>query len=239
MSNSERLSEMQKKIGGGRAMTGSSKYMDKNISEIVNECIEDLKKLDDFNRIQFVHDKKIEISNIVNDLKHDFPEEDWYYKFDGSSLRPDGGILYITSKNNNKKYPILIAEMKKQGTNYKVVEQTGKKQARGNAIERLGKNVIGFRTWFKKEKIFPFVCFGWGCDFVENSSILDRVVTIAEFGELNKIYHMDTEKTKRGTFYFRSEPYTAKEMKKIIIDICQRSIYYYYSKYGKKEFLCD
>jgi hypothetical protein len=36
--------------------------------------------------------------------------------------------------------------MKKQGTNDRVITMTGKKQASGNAIERLGKNVIGFRT---------------------------------------------------------------------------------------------
>ena len=33
-----------------------------------------------------------------------------------------------------------------------------------NAIERLGKNVIGFRTALLNEAIFPFVCFGDGCD---------------------------------------------------------------------------
>jgi hypothetical protein len=49
-------------------------------------------------------------------------------------------------------------------------------------IERLGKNVIGFRTAMLKEDIMPFVCFGYGCDFEEQSSILDRVVTIAMFG---------------------------------------------------------
>ncbi|MCQ3807647.1 MAG: hypothetical protein KTV16_10300 [Acidimicrobiia bacterium] len=48
------------------------------------------------------------------------------------------------------------------------------KQAKGNAIERLGKNVIGFRTAMMNEAIVPFVCFGSGCDFADDSSILDR-----------------------------------------------------------------
>ncbi len=40
----------------------------------------------------------------------------------------------------------------------------------------------------RSETIFPFVCFGYGCDFVDKSSIRDRVSTIAMFGELNKTY---------------------------------------------------
>jgi hypothetical protein len=46
------------------------------------------------------------------------------------------------------------------------------KQAKGNAIERLGKNVIGFRTALLHESIFPFVCFGGGCDFAPDSSLV-------------------------------------------------------------------
>ena len=37
-----------------------------------------------------------------------------------------------------------------------------------------------------KESIFPFVCFGDGCDFDEKSAIIDRVVTIAMFGLLKQ-----------------------------------------------------
>lgn len=64
------------------------------------------------------------------------------------------------------------------------------KQAKGNAIERLGKNVIGFRAALLKEAIFPFVCFGDGCDFADDSSIVDRVKTIAMFGTLNEIHYI-------------------------------------------------
>jgi len=60
-------------------------------------------------------------------------------------MRPDGGILYIVTKDEQK-YPILITEMKNQGTNDLRLKEGKKKQAKGNAIERLGKNVIGFRT---------------------------------------------------------------------------------------------
>lgn len=72
--------------------------------------------------------------------------------------------------------------------------------------KRLGKKVIGFRTAMLRENIFPFVCFGDGCDFADDSSIIDRVVTIAMFGELNKTYvHVESGLFNRGSFYFKVE----------------------------------
>ncbi len=125
-------------------------------------------------------------------------------------MKPDGGILFIIDKSCNK-YPILIAEQKKQGTNDEIIATNGKKQASGNAIERLGKNIIGFRTWLKDETIFPYVCFGWGWDFNDKSTILDRIIIIAEFGEINKINLFNTEFTKRESFYFQQTPIWIKK----------------------------
>lgn len=55
--------------------------------------------------------------------------------------------------------------MKNQGTNDRRAREGLPRQAKGNAIERLGKNVIGLRAALMRESIFPFVCFGYGCDF--------------------------------------------------------------------------
>jgi hypothetical protein len=78
--------------------------------------------------------------------------------------------------------------MKRQGTN-DVRELEGKgKQAKDNAIERLGKNLIGIRATLQYEKVTPFVCFGWGVDFAEGSSIRDRIITMNEFYPLNRIF---------------------------------------------------
>jgi len=112
-------------------------------------------------------------------------------------------------------------------------------QAKGNAIERLGKNLIGLRTALMRENIFPFVCFGYGCDFEKTSSILDRVTTMAMFGNLNKIYLLNDGggRFNRGSFFFRPEPWTVDEMTTIMKDIAERSIYYYFTKYGKDRFL--
>lgn len=152
-------------------------------------------------------------------------------------MRPDGGILSIVGRSG-RNYPILIAEKKNQGTNDLRASEGKQKQAKGNAIERLGKNVIGFRAALMSEAIFPFVCFGDGCDFTPDSSILDRVVTIAMFGKLNA-EHLHNQGAggvfNRGSFYFRSEQWTAAEMLSACTSIAEKSVYYYLSKYGEEE----
>lgn len=184
------------------------------------------------------HDLSWHLKYIVDSLRKNYPEEDFSYFFESSSIRPDGGILSLLDNDGNK-YPILISEVKNQGTNRKREEEGLKKQAMGNAIERLGKNVIGLRTALMHEAIFPFVCFGYGCDFEETSSILDRVATIAMFGSLNKTYLHNTGeggRLNRGSFYFRDPKWSVDEMQNIMYDIAERSIFYYLSRYGKDAF---
>ena len=103
------------------------------------------------------------------------------------------------------------------------------KQAKGNAIERLGKNVIGFRKAFMKESLFPFICFGDGCDFSDDSTIIDRVVNISMFSKLNVIrVHNEGEgkNFNRGSFFFREKEWTATEMAEEMSKIAESSIYY-------------
>lgn len=180
--------------------------------------------------------KKMFLKNIVEHLKKHFINIDFFYNFDTSFITPDGGFLSIVDRNNNI-YPILIPEVKNQGTNDLRLQEGLKKQPQGNAIERLGKNVIGLRAYFLTENIFPFVCFGYGCDFDKDSSILDRVITIAMFGELNKIYLHNQKLFNRGSFYFRKEKWSIKEMSSIMYEIAEKSIYYYFSKYNKNNFM--
>jgi type II restriction enzyme len=188
--------------------------------------------------IKLVHESNMYLKDVVEKLKMIFPDVDFCYNFETSSMRPDGGILYIVSKEN-KKYPVLITEMKNQGTNDLRIKEGKKKQAKGNAVERLGKNVIGFRTALLNESIFPFICFGDGCDFVPDSSILDRVITISMFGKLNTIrVHNEGPNGvfNRGSFYFREKPWTPSEMAEKMKDIAEKSVYYYFSKYGEIKF---
>lgn len=190
-----------------------------------------------FPNIKLKWEKKVYLKDIIKKLKIEFPKEEWHYKFDASFMCPDGGMLYLVDKNKNYlNYPILIGEVKHQGTNDKLIAEGKKKQALGNAIERLGKNVIGFRTWMLNETIFPFVCFGYGYDFNPTSSIQDRVITIAEFGELNKTHLHNSQKLNRGSFYFREKIWTIQEMANIMTDIAIQSIHYYFSKYKETNF---
>ena len=191
-------------------------------------------------RITLAHEKRWHLKDIVSELRQYFPDIDFHCHFDSSFMQPDGGFLFIKSNQNDAlTYPILISEVKKQGTN-RLRQQEGRpKQSKGNAIERLGKNVIGFRTALMRESIFPFVCFGYGCDFEEESTILDRVSTMAMFGELNETYLHNEEggKFNRGSFYFRDEEWTVNEMSDVMKDIANRAVLYYFSKYGEDYFL--
>lgn len=190
-------------------------------------------------RIVLVHESQWYLKDIVAELQRTYPEIEFHYHFDSSSIRPDGGILYIRGKSGDElTYPILIAEVKNQGTNELRIAEGLPRQARGNAIERLGKNLIGLRTALMRESIFPFVCFGYGCDFEESSSILDRVTTMAMFGKLNTIYlyNEGNGRFNRGSFYFRPQQWSIDEMANIMKQIAERAVLYYFSKYGEEHF---
>lgn len=189
--------------------------------------------------ISIGHQRQWYLKDIVEELAQYYPDVQFHYHLDKSSIRPDGGILYIEAEpDDTLTYPILIAEVKNQGTNDLRASEGLPRQSRGNAIERLGKNVIGLRAALMRESIFPFVCFGYGCDFEAGSSILDRVTTMAMFGRLNTTYlHNEQDgKFNRGSFYFRAQPWTVAEMADVMKDIAERSVLYYLSKYGAARF---
>ncbi len=184
------------------------------------------------------HERSWFLRDVVKLLRKHHLDVDFSYHFETSSMKPDGGILSIVSATGVK-YPVLITEVKNQGTNDLRFTEGKAKQAKGNAIERLGKNVIGLRTACLHESIFPFVCFGDGCDFAPDSSILDRITTISMFGALNKVrVHNEGAggQFNRGSFFFREQSWTADEMAKVMYEIAESSVYYYFSKYGKDHF---
>jgi len=219
----------------GKIINVASKKMEKDVIIALSKTIDFI--TDKFS-VELNHISDLYLKDVVVELQEHYRDVDFSYRFDSSSMRPDGGILSIVSKDNEK-YPILITEVKNQGTNDLRAKEGLGKQSKGNAIERLGKNVIGFRTALLHESIFPFVCFGDGCDFAPDSSILDRVITISMFGELNKIrVHNEGPNGifNRGSFYFREKKWTVKEMFAIMKEVAEKSVYYYFSKYGENKF---
>lgn len=219
----------------GTVINLTSKQQEKALSRALVGVCKDLSKK--FPGLVFDHQGQWLLRDVVAMLRTQFPDVDFNHLHDKSSMKPDGGILNIV-RRDGAKLPVLIAEKKNQGTNSLRLAEGKPVQAQGNAIERLGKNVIGFRAALLSESIFPFVCFGDGCDFREKSSILDRVVTIAMFGRLNHEYlhNQAGERFNRGTFYFREAEWKEREMRARCYSIAEKSVFYYFSKYGEAQF---
>jgi len=156
------------------------------------------------------------------------------YRGGDTWLQPDGGFWTIEEWDDPSRV-ILVAEVKRQGTNDARAREGKEKQSRGNAIERLGKNMRGIDALFSGERITPFVCFGEGCDFGEDSSIRDRVATLNGFFPLNEIFvdkvAVGDDTLKPTSMYFREEPWTPAEMAEVLIPVARRSIEYYREKY--------
>ena len=184
------------------------------------------------------HARELRLKDAIGALRADFPDVPFAEPKQTSAMRPDGGILSVVDRYGGR-HTILIAEVKNQGTNDLRQAEGKSRQARGNAIERLGKNVIGFRAAMMTEDIMPFVCFGYGCDFEEESSIRDRVVTIAMFGPLNEISVVnqgDGKRFNRGSFYFREKEWKRGKMADVMHEVARRSIDYYFAKLGRDAF---
>lgn len=225
-----------RKLRTGTVINATSKQQEKDIIKAIQTVEAEVK---DRYAVELHHRKNWMLYRIVEDLNAALPEIDFHCEQKKTYMSPDGGVLAIKD-TEGKTYPILVSEVKNQGTNDLRIKEGKAKQAMGNAIERLGKNVIGIRTALIKESICPFVCFGYGYDFHEGSTIRDRVVTIAKFGRLNKTYlHNEgaNDRIDRGSFYFRRKRWEAEEMAEIMTDIANRSILYYFSKYGEKNFV--
>jgi len=68
---------------------------------------------------------------------------------------------------------------------------------------------------------------------------LDRVKTIAMFGELNRVNVVPEGEEglfNRGSFFFRQEPWSREEMTSVMVDVGTRAIHYYFAKYGERAF---
>lgn len=192
----------------------------------------------DFGLTPVLHKRKLlsEIVHELNDrlLADGVTEFQRAFAGDGTFIRPDGGFWSIQEWGEPWRY-ILVAEAKRQGTNDLRLQQGLKRQAAGNAIERLGKNMRGIDALFLGEEITPFVCFGEGCDFAPTSSIIDRVATLAGFFPLNRVYvdkvSIEGDMLKPVSLFFREEPWSPEEMFEVLFEVASRAIAYYRNRY--------
>jgi len=104
---------------------------------------------------------------------------------DSSGARPDGGVLYVKTKNGGKEI-LLVSEVKTQEDNP------------GNALERSVKNISFFST-LCDEDIFPYflVCTGSITSNPNKGSLIDRITGPRTFFELNKANVSKTKQIKK------------------------------------------
>ena len=230
MTQSTQLSERHVRDGGGRSIFNEDAIiLEGNLVEQIKLLIEVLNEL--YPHIIFEWEKTLRKSEIS-------PEPNYTPQSKNSGVKPDGGILFAVI--NGKRYPILVTEAKKQGTNHeraaiielfnqgigsneiaarlgvtlkkveRIVTQGNKKQAKGNAIERAFKNWAEFQIYFEGYDYFPYVIFAYGCDFEYGSSILDRLDAMTRYKPRNKEYIFNDRQL--ATIYIQSKPFTNEEI---------------------------
>ena len=205
-----------------------SKGDDKKIAVVMDKVIKHLDSRFNLAHLGYYLEyvKSIKLSELIGIIKgYDKRAEFATLSKQDSYIKPDGGILVLRKKDSpNYRRIALAVEMKHQGTNKKRIAEGKKKQSQGNAIERLGKNLIGVRATLQYEKVTPFVCFGWGDDFAEGSSILDRIITMNEFYPLNRIFVSKKEGYSPVSLFFRENEWTEEELFKEMKEISEASI---------------
>jgi type II restriction enzyme len=235
MSQSQKLREnknqhIQKNI--------DSKQQDVKIVEVVMVVLICLKNK--YPTLEFGFEKK----KMLRTIEKLINEEDCTTS-DKSFIIPDGGFIWV--KINGTKCYILVCEQKSQGTNDKRISEGKGKQGKGNAAERLAKNVDAMDILFGNEAIYPFVVFLQGCDFYDKeSSIGDRIRTINKFQEMNTINlfwkPLQKHTSIGGSYFMRghsmnekhgTSDWTFDEMYTILVEVATRATDYYLSKYGK------
>jgi type II restriction enzyme len=217
----------------GNKKNNESKVQDNAIKFVVTWVMSQLRLK--YPHLKFGVDKKMMLRTIEKMVNGDN-----YTTSDKTFINPDGGFLWV--KINGKKYYILVSEQKRQGTNDQRLLDGKNKQGKGNAAERLGKNVIGIEMMFDKESIFPFIVFLQGCDFNDKESTIgDRIRTIARFLPFNTL-NIYWKGRRGGSFFMRGHSMTElpgtsdwsfEEMSVPMLTIAETSLNYYLEKYGK------
>ena len=233
---------LRKRTDQHKPKNSKSKIDDKDIYKSMDLVQNYLKSKTEFQSyfsndydLEFRH--KIEVSYMIDFIKRNGVRAEFNTEFADRTIVPDGGILYLVKKSTNERFPLVIAEIKRQGTNKERIAEGKAKQATGNAIERLGKNLTGIRTMMNYEKITPFICFGWGCDFDgdsrETGTVRSKVIMMNQFYNLNQIYVFKRDgDANHNSFapvsmFFREESWSVDEMFDKMKEIAEASIRYY------------
>lgn len=232
--------ELRLNVSQHQPKNNQSKVDDKRIHSAMKKCISYLRDrlgnyLDGY-ILQF--DTKISYSDLIKIIRDGRTRNEFDFTFQNRTIKPDGGIIYL-KKEDDKEYLkiVLVSEVKKQGTNDLRAKEGKKKQAQGNAIERLGKNLIGIRAALNHHPITPFVCFGHGCDFTydygADDFVMSKISMMNEFYKLNRTYVFKQDGSSERnhyspvSMYFKEEEWTEDEMFLILKEIGETALRYY------------
>lgn len=179
----------------------------------------------------------ISLDKLTNDIllakqKRIFPDIQFDKTAEPGFINPDGSILF--AKFNGVWKMVCISEHKHQGTNDKRIAEGKPKQAKGNAIERFGKNLSVVRTFMKDENITPYILFADGCDFEKTSSIRGRLWQMNECFGFNQIYVLAKANgyLRPISMFVRKEEWSELEMRNLLYAVCKESLDYYNKKYN-------
>jgi len=241
MSDSARMRET---ICNNKIASSKSKKTEKKLAIVSKHVLGDLQ--DEFPEEKIEIQSQLGNKELIEATKKFF-EQTIYVEANGeplkamtnnlrSSIRPDGGI--ITIEIEGKKHVVLVAENKIQGTNKKRKQEGEIKQAMGNAIERLAKNVKEIELFTALEEITPYVTFASGCDLYEGSPIQERVRSLTCRTGFNKIYLYDAlscngeRPLKRATIFMREEEWSYEEIYDVLYEMASGAVEYYLKKYS-------
>ncbi len=187
---------------------------------------------------KLVFEKQLSFEQLIGMIKHSGLRKEFDNTFLKRTIKPDGGVIWLLNEDDDSyRRMVVVSEIKKQGTNLERMKEGKKKQAQGNAIERLGKNLSGIRAAMNHEPLTPFVCFGWGCDFTKSydydSFVMSKILMMNEFYPLNKTYvfkkdgSSDKNHFSPVSMYFREEEWNQEEMFHILKEVAETSLRYY------------
>lgn len=232
-------SQLRNNVNQHKPKNSKSKKDDKAIRKAMDMVIKYLNNrflnVGNFNEYEIIYAQKLTIGEMIENIKNSNVRKEFDSSYSKNGIEPDGGFL-ILKKRDEERYQklLLAAEVKRQGTNKDRIKEGKEKQAQGNAIERLGKNLTGIKAMMNHEDITPFVCFGQGCDFSADSSVvLAKISTMNEFYYLNRTYifkkdgNSDNNKFAPVSMYFREKDWNENEMYEIMKEIAETSLRYY------------
>jgi len=207
LSQGAKLSQRHLRDGGGKAINNcSAKQHDVKVRDVMKKVFIDIQK--QYPGKKFELKTVIPQSTISSQINPEYSPSNIK-----SSIRPDGGVLFMDG------IPILSTEAKKQGTNSERKKDGKGKQAMGNAIERSHKNYNEIKNLQTPYLFTSYLLFGYGCDFVQGSSIIDRLSAMTYYDSFNTLHIQDeivettikdiklTERRKKASVFLQEEPF--------------------------------